>query len=169
MFFLRKTKRQEDLPVAMSGVRMGERALQIGVDDPALLGALASKVGLSGHAAIAVSDEAAAAIARGAAEKAGALVDLHVSPLHSLPIADNAFDVVVLHAKSGWFAALDSVSRVAVLGEAYRVLRGGGRLVAIEGASGTAVDALPLAGFKAARILADREGYRFAEGLKPRS
>jgi hypothetical protein len=115
MFILRKTKRQEELPVAMSGVRMGERALQIGIDDPALLGALASKVGLSGHAAIAVSDEAAAATARGAAEKVGALVDLHVSPLHSLPIADSTFDVVVLHAKGGWFAALDSMSRVAVL------------------------------------------------------
>ena len=38
MFFLRKST-QEALPVAMSGVRMGERALQIGIDDPAVAGA----------------------------------------------------------------------------------------------------------------------------------
>lgn len=169
MFFLRKAKQQEQLPVTMSGVRMGERALQVGIDDASLVGAIAAKVGLSGHAAIAVADEAAAATARAAAEKAGVLVDLHVAPLHTLPFADDSFDVVVLHARSGWLAALDEGARQAILRDAHRVLRGGGRLVAIEGPAGTAVDALPLAGFKASRVLAERDGYRFAEGLKPRA
>ena len=169
MFFLRKRKQQEELPVSMSGVRMGERALQIGIDDPSLVGAIAAKVGLSGHAAIAVADEDAAATARRAAEKAGVLVDLHVAPLHSLPFADDSFDVVVLHAKSGWLTSLDESTRNPILRDANRVLRGGWRLVAIEGAAGSAVDALPLAGFKATRILAERDGYRFTEGLKPRA
>ena len=58
--FLRKPARElEPLPIAMSGVRMGERALQIGLDNPALAGAIAAKVGLSGTAAIVVTTDAA--------------------------------------------------------------------------------------------------------------
>lgn len=169
MFFLRKTRQQEQLPISMTGVRMGERALQIGIDDPSLTGALAAKVGLSGLAAVAVSDEAAAALARKAAEKAGVLVDLHVAPLHSLPFADDSFDVIVLHSKSGWLTSLDEASRQPVLREAHRVLRGGGRLIAIEGPAGSAAEAMPGAGFKATRVLAERDGYRFTEGLKARA
>jgi len=169
MFFLRKSKQREQLPIAMSGVRMGERALQIGIDAPTLVGAIAAKVGLSGHAAVAVGDEAAAASARSAAEKAGVLVDLQVAPLHTLPFANDSFDVIVVHAKSGWLASLDDAARQAVLREAHRVLRGGGRLIAIEGPTGSTIDALQLAGFKATRILAERDGYRFTEGLKPRA
>ncbi len=169
MFFLRKSKQREQLPIAMSGVRMGERALQIGIDAPTLVGAIAAKVGLSGHAAVAVGDEAAAASARSAAEKAGVLVDLQVAPLHTLPFANDSFDVIVVHAKSGWLASLDDAARQAVLREAHRVLRGGGRLIAIEGPTGSTIDALQPAGFKATRILAERDGYRFTEGLKPRA
>ena len=58
--FLRKVAACEPLAVAMSGVRLGERLLQIGVDDPPLLGALAAKVGLSGHAAVVTLDERSA-------------------------------------------------------------------------------------------------------------
>ena len=68
--FLRKS-RIEPLPVTMSAVRMGERVLQIGVDDPALASAIAAKVGLSGNAAIAVTDDRDAARAHGAAAHAG--------------------------------------------------------------------------------------------------
>jgi SAM-dependent methyltransferase len=169
MFFLRKAKRQEALPVAMSGVRMGERALQIGIDDPAVVGTIASKVGLSGHAAVAVGDEAAAAAVRNAVARAGALADVHVGPLHALPVSNDSFDVIVMHAKGGWLAALDESSRTAIFREAHRVLRPGGRMVAIEGPAGAAADGMPAAGFKATRVLAERDGYRFAEGLKPRS
>jgi hypothetical protein len=49
--FLRKT-RIEPLPVTMSAVRMGERVLQIGVDDPAVASAIAGKAGLSGNAIV---------------------------------------------------------------------------------------------------------------------
>ena len=44
--------------------------MQIGIDDPSLLGAIAAKVGLSGHAAVAVADDSAGTAARAAAEKA---------------------------------------------------------------------------------------------------
>ena len=93
MFFIRKSK-MERLPVTMTGVRMGERALQIGIDDPSLASAIAAKVGLSGHAAIAVSDDPAAAKARAAAATAGILVDVRVTPFDSLPFPGDAFDAI---------------------------------------------------------------------------
>lgn len=185
MFFLRKST-LEPLPVAMSGVRMGERVLQIGIDDPALAGALAAKVGLSGHAAMAVSDEASAARARTSAQQAGALVDVHVTPLQALPFADASFDLVVAHGMGGLLSSLDDSARVALLRESFRTLRIGGRVIVIEpgkrgglatllrprrvsssyGAAGGAIGALTAAGFRAPRVLAEREGYKFSEGLK---
>ena len=55
MFF--RKSRIEPLPVTMSAVRMGERVLQIGIDDASIASAIAAKVGLSGHAAIIVAEE----------------------------------------------------------------------------------------------------------------
>ena len=181
MFFLRKSS-LERLPVAMSGVRMGERALQIGVDDRSLAGAIAAKVGLSGHAAFAVTNESKAAHARRAGEAAGVLVDVQTASLPALPFAAEAFDVVIVHAGDTSLPALGAAGGVPTLREAHRVLRSGGRLLIIEGgARGIAgllrprgrlldpaatVAALGTAGFRAARPLAEREGYRFTEGLK---
>jgi SAM-dependent methyltransferase len=178
MFFLRKST-LERLPVVMSGVRMGERALQIGVDDSDLVGAIAAKVGLSGQAAVVVTEERHAHKVRAAAARAGALVDVQVTPLDALPFADDAFDVVVLHA-AGLTPVQAGNQSVSILRDALRVLRGGGRLVIIKGSgsglmtrfrsarvdtAGT-LSALDAAGFTATRLLAEREGYAFLEGLK---
>lgn len=178
MFFLRKST-LERLPVVMSGVRMGERALQIGIDDSDLVGAIAAKVGLSGQAAVVVTEERDANKVRGAAARAGALVDVQVAPLDALPFADDAFDVVVLHA-AGLKSVQAGSQSVSILRDALRVLRGGGRVVIIEGSgsglmtrlrparvdtAGT-LSALDAAGFTATRLLAEREGYAFLEGLK---
>lgn len=179
MFFLRKST-LERLPVAMSGVRMGERVLQIGVDETSLVGAIAAKVGLSGHAAIAVADERQAARARAAAAAAGALTDVQTTALAALPFADEAFDVIVLHAGGLAHALADEPGR-ALLGDSRRVLRTGGRIVVIEGRArgllarvragrlpdaAAALNALTAAGFKGARMLAEREGYRFLEAVR---
>jgi len=182
MFFLRKSS-VERLPITMSGVRMGERALQIGIDDPSLAGTIAAKVGLSGHAAIAVNDDRNAAKARAAAATAGVLVDVQVTPLDSLPFPSDSFDAIVLHGAAGALPSLEDALGVAMLREGHRVLRTGGRIVILEGGRrrgvgawlrarqqplhpGAVVDALSAAGFRAARSLAEREGYRFTEGLK---
>ena len=180
MFFLRKSN-LERLPVAMCGVRMGERTLQIGIDDSALAGAIAAKVGLSGHAAMALGDETSAARARAAAAAAGALVDVQITALHSLPFEADAFDLVVVHA-AGSLPRLEDDAAVAMLRDAHRVLRHGGRIIVIEGSgrrglgrwfgaaaampASPAIAALSAAGFRPARLLAEREGYRFTEGLK---
>jgi ubiquinone/menaquinone biosynthesis C-methylase UbiE len=172
--FLRKT-RIEPLPVTMSAVRMGERVLQIGVDDAAIAIAIAAKVGLSGNAAIAVTDERDAARAQRATANAGILVDVNVTPLDSLPFDSGAFDLVVVHARHGLASSHEAIR------EWHRVLRHGGRVMTIEGGpatgvaamfktqrapEGNVVAALEAGGFRPARLLAEREGYRFAEGIK---
>ena len=181
MFFLRKST-LERLPVAMTGVRMGERALQLGIDDPSLVGAIAGKVGLSGHAAIVVRDEREAAKARSAAEKAGALVEVQVQSSATLPFENDSFDVIVLHAARG-SGSFEDAAATATVREAHRVLRAGGRLVIVENGAGpgglaflrskptfpdssTVVQGMSAAGFRAVRVLAEHEGYRFSEGLK---
>ena len=177
MFFLRKAS-LERLPVVMCGVRMGERALQIGVADVSFVGEIAAKVGLSGHAAVAVADERDAEKARRSAAGAGALVDVIVAPLDALPLPVDGFDVVVIHPAG---LAQPLAAAAGMLREAYRVLRAGGRLVIIEGGglgfagrvrgpapadAAATLGALTAARFKATRVLAEREGYRFIEGLK---
>jgi SAM-dependent methyltransferase len=186
--FLRKSSvGVEPLAVTMSGVRLGERALQIGVDSPGIAAAIAAKTGLTGLATIIVGDETAAGIARAALAEAGALADVHVGPPYMLSLADGAYDVVVLHAVGGLLPSLTSGLRDRMLAECQRVLRVGGRLIALETgsptglrgllrgaskhdaqheASGGTTAALQAAGFRAVRALGDRQGYRFIEGLK---
>jgi SAM-dependent methyltransferase len=183
--FLRKT-RIEPRPVTMSAVRMGERVLQIGVDDPAVASAIAGKVGLSGNAAIAVVDDREAARAHHAAASAGVLVDVTVTSLASLPFDGGAFDLVIAHDLRGLVSTLDVQMRLAAMREWHRVLRQGGRVMTIEAGPATGiksfirhprgneayavaggiVGALETAGFKPVRLLAEREGYKFTEGIK---
>jgi hypothetical protein len=183
--FLRKS-RIEPLSVTMSAVRMGERVLQIGVDDPAVASAIAAKVGLSGHAAIAVTDDRDAARAHGAAAHAGILVDVKVTPLAPLPFDNEAFDLVIVHSMRGLLSSLDANARVVAIREWHRVTRQGGRVMTIEPGAvsgiksliqqrrsddayegrGGIVAALESAGFRPVRLLADREGHKFAEGIK---
>lgn len=186
--FLRKSSVQrEPLAVTMTGIRMGERVLQIGVDDVRLAAMLAARPGISGQSAIVVSDDAARERARSAAAESGALVDVHVAPMVTLPFADASFDLVIAHATARMLGAMDAGARAAAMTECRRVLRPGGRLVALEAgtrtglaallsrapaadpayeAAGGTSAALQAAGFNPVRLLADREGYRFVEGLK---
>jgi SAM-dependent methyltransferase len=177
----------DPLAVSMTGVKLGERLLQIGIDDLAIAGQLAAKTGLSGTAAHMVSnDDEAVRVNRGA-KKAGVLVEVRVGMLDHLPFDESAFDLVVIHSARGQLAAWTAARRGAVLRDAHRVLRPGGRLVAIEpgtasgltsllrsapeaqaayDAGGGTAAALRSAGFAAVRELGDREGLKFAEGLR---
>jgi SAM-dependent methyltransferase len=170
------------LVVGMTGVRLGERFAQIGCAHGGRLGAIAAKVGLSGRAVVIVPDEASAARAREGAADAGVLLDVETSDLTGLPLESDGFDLVVLDDTGGLLAGLSSESRAATVGEARRILRNGGRLLVIGGSTRSglagllaraptaapfdATPALHAAGFKAVRILAEREGLVFVEGLK---
>jgi SAM-dependent methyltransferase len=187
--FLRKSSvGSEPLAVTMSGVRLGERALQVGLDDANIAALIAAKTGITGQATLVVADESAAASARNAVAEAGGLGDVHVvSSLHPLPFADNAYDLAVIHSARGLLASLPREVRDRVLAECRRVLRSGGRLLALEAgsqtglrgifggaakpepqyeAAGGTAAALEAAGFRPVRMLGDRQGYRFIEGLR---
>lgn len=183
----RTTLKSEPLPVAMSGVRMGERVLQVGTDNPKIVGTIAAKVGISGHAAVLVSNDSQAALVRKAVENATALADIRIGSLNTLPFPDAAFDAAVVHGRSGLLSTLNPGARGSALIEVFRVLRPGGRVVVIEAGTPTGfasllrsrsridpgsigaestVATLERAGFKPARSIADREGMLFSEGIK---
>ena len=184
--FLRKAKRREPVPITMTGVRMGERVLQVGVDDAAVAGAIAAKAGLSGNAAAIVSDDASAARMQSAAAEAGVFMEIHNAPLDRMPFDEGGFDVVVIHSVNGRLAELEASLRAAALHECHRVLRQGGRIVTIESgtrrgvaallsrprvyadydATGGTVAALERVGFHPVRIVGDVEGLLFTEGLR---
>jgi SAM-dependent methyltransferase len=186
--FLRKSSiGREPLAVTMSGVRPGERTLQIGVDDPLIAAAIAAKTGLTGVATIVVSDKATADITSAAVSDIGAPADVQIGPLQSLPFVAGTYDVAIVHSLRGLLPSLRSQEREQALRECWRVLRQGGRLIALEPgtpsglrgllgrapkpdaqyeAGGGTPAVLKTVGFRSVRTLADRQGYRFIEGLK---
>ena len=174
-------RQMDPLQVSMTGVRMGERFLQIGCDDRALLSGLAAKVGLSGAAAVASLSDAAAARAAGVGAKVGALIDVRPITADDLPFDSDGFDMIVVDDTRGTFGSLTAPARASILRDARRVVRPGGRIEVVEGvgaggmlggavkrpAAYNVVDDLESAGFKPVRALAERDGYRFVEGLRP--
>jgi hypothetical protein len=184
--FLRKSLIKRDpLPVTMSGVRLGEKALQIGDGDARVMALIAAKTGLTGRAAIVVLDERAAARIRHAIDEAGVLAEVGVVDQGDRP-DDASFDVIVVHDVPRTIGSSDAAVRSGWLQLCLRVLRSGGRIVTIErgapvglralfgggsqgqslAAGGDTLTMLRSAGFAAVRLLGDREGLRFIEGLK---
>jgi SAM-dependent methyltransferase len=183
MFKFRRMRAMDPLQVAMTGVRMGERYVQVFCNDQTLTRGLAAKTGLSGVAALAAPDEQQAARARGAAAKEGVLIDLKIAAPGELDWPDGTFDMAVIDNTGDSFSTLSGDVRDRLLQSVRRVLRDGGRVELIErlggglfGASvhppetytqiGGAEGALRAAGFKPVRTLAEKDGYRFVEGLK---
>jgi ubiquinone/menaquinone biosynthesis C-methylase UbiE len=176
------------LVIGMTGVKMGDRVVQVGCAHAGRLGAVAVKVGLSGRAVAIVPDESSAARARKGAADAGALVEIEVAPPTGLPIESDGFDLAVVDDTAGLLGAMRPEDRVESIRELLRVLRPGGRVMIIGAAprgglgallsraqtgppfavSGDAGRALQADGFKSVRTLAEREGLVFVEGVKPR-
>jgi ubiquinone/menaquinone biosynthesis C-methylase UbiE len=180
MFLRQSTVGREPLAIAMSGVRMGERLLQIGMDTPVVTSLLAAKPGLSGESAMVVADETTAAQARRAVEETGALVNIAVHSPDALPFGGSSYDLIVVHNRDG--QTLTAARAAQVLSECRRVLRSGGRVVVISkgtpsgltalfqsrpdpGLTENAIRALQSVGFRSVRALGDRDGYGFIEGL----
>lgn len=178
-----QTRAMDPLQVSMTGVRMGERFLQIGCHDRALLSGLAAKVGLSGFAAVASDEPASAKRAAAVGTKVGALIDVRPIEGPSLPFESDQFDMIVVDDTNGRFAANEAGARQAYLRDALRVLRIGGRIEVVEGLGGGGMFRgavtrppgydllrdLAAAGFKPSRLLAEKDGFRFLEGLRPNS
>lgn len=177
MFLLRMLMRKkggggmDPLQVAMTGVRMGERFLQIGCADRALLSGLAAKVGLSGTAAVAVFDEEQARRAHAIGARVGALIEVaNIGEGREWPFEQSAFDMVVVDDTDDSFWG--GATAGAIAQKALSSLRPGGRIEVVaplKSAYGELdyVQVLSQAGFKPVRILAERGRLRFVEGLRP--
>ncbi len=183
-------KRQDPfgLIVGMTGVKLGDRLLQVGCAHGGRLGAIAAKVGLSGRAAAVVPDEDSANRALKGASNAGVLVEVEVGPPTQLTFDADSFDLAVVDETAGLLSALKNEDCNTAVRELLRVLRPGGRAMLIGAAprsglnklfggsqtgpslvaSGAANTVLENQGFKLVRTLAERDGLVFVEGVKPR-
>jgi ubiquinone/menaquinone biosynthesis C-methylase UbiE len=179
---------KHSLAIAMVGASLGDRLLHVGCTDASLLAAIGSKVGLSGRVCAIVPDDEHAARARRAAEKSGFLLELETGNLGAFPFEDGVFNLIVVDNQRGLLSSMRPEQRAATLQEAFRTLAGRGRIVVIErgergglGAlfastnapvdphyrsSGGALVALEAEGFRAARLLAERDGLSFFEGVR---
>jgi ubiquinone/menaquinone biosynthesis C-methylase UbiE len=167
--WLRGDRQRHDLAVAMVGLKLGERFALIGCGDGGLLAALGSKVGYTGRACGVDTEAAAVARAERMAERTGVLVEVQQAPPERLPYDDDSFDVVVVQRVG---ATASARAFDLALGEAWRLLRPGGRCVVIgkSGPGSTGVlEALGSRGFKGTHVLADRSGQLFIEAVRPRT
>lgn len=184
-------KRQDPfgLTVGMTGVKLGDRLLQIGCAHGGRLGAIAGKVGLSGRAVALVPDAESASRATKGAANAGVLVEVETGPPTPSQFDADSFDLVVVDETAGVLSALNDGDRATAIRELLRILRPGGRALVIGAAprtglsklfgggpsgptfasSGEANSALERQGFKLVRTLGEREGLVFVEGVKPRA
>ena len=172
----------DPLAVTMSGVKLGDRLLVVGCSDARLIAALALKTGFTGRACAVDADAAVRTAAAAEVQREGALVETFAVQWTELPFERDSFDVIVLRSV---LPRLDAHMRSRLAQEAHRILRGGGRCVAIDQAArggigallqgssesdyantGGAVLPLEAAGFRAVRVLAEREGSTFVEGVK---
>jgi SAM-dependent methyltransferase len=183
LFKLRKSGGPRDLELSMAGLKMGSRVLQVDGDDPGLIVALASVVGLSGHACAVGDTESKTEAFQRAAASEGVLIDAKTARPSALPFDDDFFDLLVLKNVLG---DLRQDDRVLCLQQAIRVLRPGGRCLVIDPAirggigsvfskrsmdarylrNGGAEGALKEEGFRGVRVLADSDGLTFVEGTK---
>lgn len=153
----------------MSGIKLGDRLLVLGGTDTALAAALSAKVGLTGRACLVVEGEDERQRAAAAVEQEGVLVESFAAPFTALPFEPGSFDVAVLRQTLP-SAAADSRRRIVA--DVRRVVRPGGRVVVIDDArrGGNGAESAALldgAGLRGARILAEREGLVFVEGVNP--
>jgi len=167
----------------MVGARPGERVLVIGAADPGLAAALSQVTALTGEVRVVDRTQGAAERVAHAAAKIGALVEFDDAPPTHLPFQPGSFDVVVVNRRLTTLADRDRTSCVS---DALRVLRPGGRLVAIDaiprgGLAGLLArahatltadelrDLLTQGGCRATRVLGEANGIIYIEAAAPRT
>lgn len=168
----------------MVGIKLGDRLLVVGCGDPKLIAQLATKTGLTGRAFAVDEREQVVTAAADIVAREGALVETATAQWTSLPLENASFDVAVVRDV---LPHIPAHRRAACLSEVSRVLRPGGRCLIIDGTvrkgvaamvrggsvrpdygeQGGPVQILSSQGFKAGRILTERDGLVFAEAVKP--
>src|SRR5262249_22154243 len=144
---------------------LGDRVLVLGGGDGRLVAAVGAPTGLTGRVVAVEPDAAVANRVEGIATASGVLVEVQAAPFDRLPFEDAAFDVAVVPLS----AQPDALR--AALTDLWRVVRTGGRAMVVAGAAAANHDgiiaALGAAGFRAARLLATRDGLTFYECSRP--
>lgn len=182
MKWLTQDPRPHQTALAMIGAKPGQQVLVLGARDGRLAAAIAGVTGLNGLTL--VIDPAAESQARveAAAADAGVLVEFAQEPFVALSSEDNVFDLAVVNQTLG----LPGIDRAGLAQQAARVIRPGGRVIAVEGEaipgwrglvqrppppaiSGDAArELLAAAGLRAARVLSQTGGVTYIEAAKPR-
>jgi ubiquinone/menaquinone biosynthesis C-methylase UbiE len=166
----------------MIGAKPGGHVLAIGASNAALVAELALVTGLNGRTLVVDRAPGTRDLVKAAAARAGALVDFEDAPATMLPLDAGTFDVVVIQQ-----ALAAAADRSQVIAEAARVLRVGGRVVIIEGATRAGIlgvlarsaapkadaksllETMTAAGLKAVRVLSESDGVLYLEGTKGRA
>ncbi len=182
LFKLQRNSQRRQLDVSMVGLKLGAHVLQLGSDGE-LIAALARVVGISGEACAVTDDPDQADQMRRAAAAAGVLVEVNIAQFGALQYDAEVFDVLVI---SDVIGEMRMNERVICLQQALRVLRTNGRCLVVERAqrgglwallsqraldrnyraNGGAAGALAAEGFRAVRLLAERDGKSYVEGTK---
>jgi len=164
---LRGQNGSSELIASMVGTRLGDRVLVVGGGDGKLVAAVGAPTGLTGRVAAVEPDAAVANKVELAATAAGVLVEVQHAGFDRLPYEDAAFDVAVVPLVGS------PQTLPGALTDAWRVVRSGGRamVVAAQGATNheAIIAGLTKAGFRAGRLLGEREGLAFYESSRPAS
>jgi SAM-dependent methyltransferase len=170
----------DEISAAITGVKPGDRVIIAGPDDVTLAVELATRSGLNGRLVSLAANPAAAESRAAKIEQGGGLAEPLAAPLNMLPLDSGTFDVAVAEHT---LLALSDQDRRGAIGELFRVLRPGGRLLWIErqprgGLFKLAPDSrgipvpsefermLTQSGFRGVRVLAEAEGRIYLEGIK---
>ncbi len=179
MKWLRPGPPPHQTALAMIGAKAGQQVLMVGAADSRLAAAVAGITGLNGRTVVVDPSPDAQRSVDTAAADAGTLVEFEQRSFSAISADAGVFDIVVLSQS----LSMPGENPVTIVSEAVRVVRPGGRIVAIEGAStaglfsalrrpraaltGDAMrDLLASAGLRATRVLAEVDGVTYVEGSK---
>lgn len=158
--------------IRVADLQPGERVLDVGCGPGSLTIPAARKVGKDGKVAGIDASPEMIGVAKGKAKKQGVEIDFRVAPIEALPFEDGEFDVVL---SSLMLHHLPDDLKAQGLGEVIRVLKPGGRLIAIDiaGGHGPLTFVMGLFGHKLPRDYAQRlqemmrtAGFESAEEVK---
>jgi len=156
----------------------------VGPGDPTFFAAAAAKTGLTGQACAVVSTAGARVALEAAAVREGVLVEV-AEATGFWPYVPDSFDLAVVDANT--LLGADVSTQSAIGAELLRVVRGGGRVLAMHSTSRgwgrlvgfdtpKSADVAPAltqflerSGFGPVRFLAAREGLTFVEAFRPRT
>jgi SAM-dependent methyltransferase len=116
--------------IAMIGAKAGDHVVFLGAADPGLAAALALVTGLNGQTLVVDAAPDARGRVEAAAAAAGSLVDFEAAQSGSGTPEGGAYDVAVIVDN---LIALPDTAQAALVGEAARAIRPGGRIVLVDG------------------------------------